>query len=91
MVSVKRRKASWPRLRADKGESWSAHMGSRGLGTASSAWPAAVTRARFQTGWPVALTDKRASAKFEFPRFSIFHILKSKTEVFVMSKIGETF
>jgi hypothetical protein len=58
---------------------------------ASDAWPAAVARARFQTGWAVALTDKQASAKFEFPRFSIFHILKSKTEIFVMSKIGETF
>jgi hypothetical protein len=58
---------------------------------ASGAWPVAVARARFQTRWPVALTDKRASAKFEFPRFSIFHILKSKTEVFVMSKIGELF
>jgi hypothetical protein len=58
---------------------------------ASGAWPAAVARAGFQTGWPVALTDKRALAKFEFPRFSIFHILKSKTEVFMMYKIGETF
>jgi hypothetical protein len=58
---------------------------------ASGAWPTAVARARFHTGWPVALTDKRASAKFKFPRFSIFHILKSKTKVFVMFKIGETF
>jgi hypothetical protein len=41
MVSVKRRKASWPRLRADKGESWSAHTGSTDI-TASSVWPAVL-------------------------------------------------
>jgi hypothetical protein len=41
MVSVKRKKASWPRLRADKGESWSARMGSTDA-TAPSAWPAVL-------------------------------------------------
>jgi hypothetical protein len=41
MVSVKRRKASWPRLRADKGESWSERMGSTDA-TAPSAWPAVL-------------------------------------------------
>jgi hypothetical protein len=41
MVSVKRRKAPWPRLRADKGESWSAHMGSKDA-TAPSVWPAVL-------------------------------------------------
>jgi hypothetical protein len=36
MVSVKRRKTSWPRLRADKGESWSARMGSTDATTPST-------------------------------------------------------
>jgi hypothetical protein len=41
MVSAKRRKAYWARFRADKGESWSAHMGSTDA-TAPSAWPAVL-------------------------------------------------
>jgi hypothetical protein len=41
MVSMKRRKASWPRLRADKGESRSTRMGSTDA-AAPSAWPAVL-------------------------------------------------